>query len=533
MDNNKMDAILGYTGLVGSTIREGLNPSSTKYFNSKNFNEIRGQKFNTVYCACIPGVKWKANNNPERDLRVINYILDDIRKLSCEKFVLISTIDVHDVSNQVQTEEVEHPASHPYGVNRLHVEKQLFEIFGKKLFIVRLPALFGIGLKKNIIFDLLNNNCLNKINGNSCFQWYPLKLLVRDIERFLNLSTSELDFLKNTINLYPSPMETMDIIRKLFPEHIKNVSYSKRYIYNQSTSHTGILNYQGDAAKKYIFSMICDYVSMMKYYSKPNRMAISNMAWDPMYDDHAIFLMKRYNISKVELLPTKYGTWDDVLKDHSIFSYKYLKNDIDIYSFQSVLSGVKGTFCDNSSVIIEHLDKVVKLCNKVGGKVIVMGSPSTRKRKMTENISYSEECIIDALSTVQKENPKVKVCLEANSSSYGCEVGTKIGPCMKMAEKGNFYVNFDTGNYSMELDNMSTWKKEVIGHCQISSAFLRTIHVDEYNSMLDPSSSVFNCMNDIKNDRNKMISLECKVGDINYLGSTIHDFVVFMSKLNI
>lgn len=527
-----MDAILGYTGLVGSTLREGLNPETTKYFNSKNFNEIRGQVFNTVYCACIPGVKWKANKYPEEDIRLINYIIDDIKHISCEKIVLISTIDVHDVSKQIQTENVEHPAKHPYGINRLHVEKKLFELFGKKLFIVRLPALFGIGLKKNIIFDLLNNNRLNQINGNSCFQWYPLKLLVRDIERFLNMSISDLDFLKNTINLYPSPIETMDIIRNLFPEYVNNVSYSKRFIYNQSTSHYGILNYQGDSAKKYIFSMLSDYVYIMKYYSKPNKMAISNMAWDTKYDDHAIFLMKRYNISKVELLPTKYGSWDEVMKDHSIFS-KYLKNDIEIYSFQSVLNGVKGTFCDNKDVIIDHLNKVVNLCYKVGGKVIVMGSPSTRKRKSSENISYSEECIIDALSNVQKLNSNVKVCLEPNSSYYGCEVGTKIGPCIKMAEKGNFYVNFDTGNYRMESDNMSIWKNEVVGHCQISSDFLRTIHVDEYNYMLDPSNSVSKCLNDIKDSIDKIISLECKVGDIKYLGSIMYDFVVFMSKLNI
>lgn len=228
-----MDAILGYTGLVGSTIRESLDPSTTKYFNRSNFHSVKDYDFKTVYGACIPGVKWWANKYPEEDLSNINSIIDSIKDISCEKFVLISTIDVHDMSRQVQSEKVESPAKHAYGENRFYVEKKLFQIFGDKLFIVRLPALFGVGLKKNLLYDLMNNNRVKFINANSCYQWYPLSLLVQDIDRFLDLPVKVLNSTRKILNLYPCPIETMEIVRTFFPEYSTKVLFGKRQVYNQ------------------------------------------------------------------------------------------------------------------------------------------------------------------------------------------------------------------------------------------------------------------------------------------------------------
>jgi len=161
--------------------------------------DVRGGTFRNVYVACIPGVKWWANKNPMSDLNTINNIIDLISTIKCEKMILISTIDVHDSFRQRQTEAVEAPSKQPYGENRLIAERKLFETFGDKLFIIRLPGIFGPGLKKNVIYDLINNNRIEYINGNTAFQWYPLKWLVRDIDRFLNMNSEGLKYLKNTL----------------------------------------------------------------------------------------------------------------------------------------------------------------------------------------------------------------------------------------------------------------------------------------------------------------------------------------------
>ena len=48
--------------------------------------------------------------------------------------------------------------------------------------VVRLPGLFGKGMKKNIIYDFLHNNLLDKINNGSVFQFYNLEHLWQDIQ---------------------------------------------------------------------------------------------------------------------------------------------------------------------------------------------------------------------------------------------------------------------------------------------------------------------------------------------------------------
>lgn len=210
----KKDAILGYTGLVGSHLREGLDPENTDYFNTKNFGSVTGKEYENVYCACIPAVKWWANKNRGMDRETIREIVNVVRMIRCEKLILISTIDVHDMSMQLQTEQVEHPSREPYGSNRRLAEELLLDAFNEKLFIIRLPALFGAGLKKNVLFDLIHDNRVEYINGNSAFQWYPLWWLLKDIHRFISCPRRDPRY--RTLNLYPEPIETMDIIHE-FP----------------------------------------------------------------------------------------------------------------------------------------------------------------------------------------------------------------------------------------------------------------------------------------------------------------------------
>ena len=69
----------------------------------------------------------------------------------------------------------------PYGLNRYLLEQQVRALF-PRLTIVRLPGLVGPGLKKNVIFDLHNDNNVNAIDSRSVFQFYPLVNLWSDIQ---------------------------------------------------------------------------------------------------------------------------------------------------------------------------------------------------------------------------------------------------------------------------------------------------------------------------------------------------------------
>ena len=63
-----------------------------------------------------------------------------------DKFVLISTIAVYD-----------NPTDNAYGRNRLYLENYLINNY-ENVSIVRLPSLFGEGLKKNSLYDLKNKD---------------------------------------------------------------------------------------------------------------------------------------------------------------------------------------------------------------------------------------------------------------------------------------------------------------------------------------------------------------------------------------
>lgn len=80
---------------------------------------------------------------------------ENIRRIAPQQLVLISSIAVLADSRGVYEDSPAQPAENlpAYGKNRLQLEQWVREDFPDAL-IVRLPALYGIGIKKNFLFDL-------------------------------------------------------------------------------------------------------------------------------------------------------------------------------------------------------------------------------------------------------------------------------------------------------------------------------------------------------------------------------------------
>jgi hypothetical protein len=114
-----------------------------------------------------------------------------------------------------------------YGSNRLLFETLVQDTLGFDTCIVRLPAVFHPLIKKNILFDLLNDHNVDQINGNSAYQWYPLKRLWQDIQEVKG---------NEVINLFPPPIETLEIIDRFFSS--AEISWSERISYDYRTMAT-------------------------------------------------------------------------------------------------------------------------------------------------------------------------------------------------------------------------------------------------------------------------------------------------------
>lgn len=148
-----MNALIGYTGFVGANL---VNETYQDLYNSKNIDEIVGKEYNTVVCAGIRAEKFLANKYPREDLNAIQELIHRLKQIKCNKFILISTIDIYKEAMGVdENTSIDVKGLHPYGSNRYYMEEFVRNYYDDYL-IVRLPALFGKGLKKNFIYDMIN-----------------------------------------------------------------------------------------------------------------------------------------------------------------------------------------------------------------------------------------------------------------------------------------------------------------------------------------------------------------------------------------
>lgn len=196
-------ALIGYSGFVGSNIARQIKFDD--YFNSKNISEVRGKEYDDVIFAAAKAEKWRANLDPESDKMHVDNLKEILRGLRANRVTLISTVDVYRVPLKVDEDSVvETEGLHPYGANRYSLENFVQANFIES-HVIRLPALFGKGLKKNVIFDLIHENNLNQINPKSQFQFYDLNAIGLDIAR---VKLHEIPL----INLVTQPIQVHELL---------------------------------------------------------------------------------------------------------------------------------------------------------------------------------------------------------------------------------------------------------------------------------------------------------------------------------
>ena len=146
-------AIVGYTGFVGQNLC--LSHQFDAQYNSKNIAEAFGSEPDLLVYAGIRAEMFTANHFPEKDLENIQVAIENIRKINPKKLVLISTISVYPVFEGDETSPLDDNVGTAYGRNRRYLEKWV-EGNIKDYLIIRLPALYGEGIKKNFIFDMIH-----------------------------------------------------------------------------------------------------------------------------------------------------------------------------------------------------------------------------------------------------------------------------------------------------------------------------------------------------------------------------------------
>jgi nucleoside-diphosphate-sugar epimerase len=437
------DAIIGHTGFVGSYLKTKIYDNCDLY-NSKNIELIQNKSYKIAYVCGLPATKWLINQNPEEDYKNMLELQRNLLLANIEKIILISTIDIYSKTNQNQNEDDNDITEEPYGHHRYLMEEWVKQNY-IDYHIIRLPGIFGLGLKKNIIFDLLNNHNLDKINIGNKYQWYYLDDLYNDIKQILNQNI-------RIINLFSESIKVSELISCFDIKY--NFKNNTELIYDYKTKYITFLK-----SKEYIITKLKEYIEI---YNNVNNLVVSNLSWSN--ESVALDILKRYGINKLELAITKYFNWDNI----DIDAIK--SKGFEIYSMQALFYGVKYNLFINKTEFINHFKKVISIAKQLNVKKLVFGSPNNRyipidfdKDPVQYFIDVMNEIIIDI---------DVDICIEPNAVQYGCNFINTISEAIDIIIKINnprVKLNLDTGNAMMMNDELTNL---LVGHVQISAPYL-------------------------------------------------------------
>ena len=226
------NCLIGYSGFIGSNLKNSDILKFKDFYNTSNILDITNKKYNLCVCSAPSATKWKINQDPLSDLGNIINLCNILKTVHFEKFVLLSTIDIYDSvdCNKDESDYTTFTGS-SYGQNRGLFENIILDLFCDKVKIIRLPALYGKGLKKNIIYDLMNGNMIENISLETEFQWYDVSDLEYDIDRILGTKDA-------VHNLFPEPLLTKTIVENYFPSKLKVCLGKSNKSYRVKTRHT-------------------------------------------------------------------------------------------------------------------------------------------------------------------------------------------------------------------------------------------------------------------------------------------------------
>lgn len=221
-------ALIGYTGFVGNNLVAQHHFDDV--YNSKNIAEIKNKEYDLVISAGNSSLMWMANKEPEKDWQNIQAYMACIESVTAARFVLLSTIEIYDTPYEVNEDsKTDITKIKPYGQHRYKLEEFIKRNFASST-IVRLPNLYGKGLKKNFVYDLMHNNRLDLVHKDSIQQWYNLEHIWHDLSVAID---NDLPL----VNFATEPIRNQELAKELMNLDFINVTEAPPRKYNMQTKY--------------------------------------------------------------------------------------------------------------------------------------------------------------------------------------------------------------------------------------------------------------------------------------------------------
>ncbi|MCY9844246.1 sugar phosphate isomerase/epimerase family protein [Vibrio caribbeanicus] len=264
------------------------------------------------------------------------------------------------------------------------------------------------------------------------------------------------------------------------------------------------------------------------------KLSISNIAWAD--DSQVIETLIERKIEHVDLALSKYFSFDGRIEESSIneIADYWSKNGIQPLGTQSLFYGKPelNLFYDEQSrrLMLAHLESYYTICNKLGIKYAVFGSPKNRfKGSLTEeeSLEVSLSFFKDVAALSQKY--KIITCLEPNPTIYSCDFltsTTEVIDFIKLVKHDALKVQIDIGAMCVnkeEPDEIFSKAQNNIGYVHISEPGLKALSVS--NSYHYLVSSAMKRNNTFEYDMCIEIALGSKADPIDDIARSI-DFVL-------
>lgn len=206
---------------------------------------LRGRAFGRLWLAGAPAQKWTADADPEADAAGLQELVGHLQHVTADEVVLVSTVDVYadpvgvDEATPVSVDDHERA----YGRNRLWLEGAVRQLFPRVL-TLRLPGLYGPGLRKNLVFDLLHER-EEFCHRDARFQFYDVRRLCDDADLAMGAGL-------DLVNLATAPVRAATLAQEVFGRRLvrqegRPAAYDMRTLHASLYGGTGGYLAEADA----------------------------------------------------------------------------------------------------------------------------------------------------------------------------------------------------------------------------------------------------------------------------------------------
>lgn len=182
--------VIGGSGFVGSAFCRYLQEQRIDFtsIGRENYSSYVGSRFDLLINANGNSKKFLATQHPDRDFsESVTSVEHSLQNFEYTTYVLCSTIDVyndvHDPRFNTEESAIDVAAISKYGLHKLLAE-YLVQNYAQRWLIIRFGGFVGPGLKKNSVYDLLNNIAL-RVDIDSSYQYLSTDFGARAVFRLL------------------------------------------------------------------------------------------------------------------------------------------------------------------------------------------------------------------------------------------------------------------------------------------------------------------------------------------------------------